>query len=88
MPQNSNELYPIVSGQQQNPIMIQKSARETQRTHDQVTSQPVLLRSGRIFQDDLRPEWRGFSFSGYWFSYYFAFTGTRPLCAGGKMRPG
>ncbi len=36
---------------------------------------------------NLRPTWRGFSFSGFWFSYYY-FTGATPSCAGGKLIPG
>jgi hypothetical protein len=36
---------------------------------------------------NLRPAWRGFSFSGFWFSYYY-FTGGTPSCAGGKLIPG
>jgi hypothetical protein len=68
--------------------MTERITRTNQITDQQGDSMRSSLRSVHEYGLNLRPEWRGFSFSGYWFSYYFAFTGERPLCAGGKMRPG
>jgi hypothetical protein len=38
---------------------------------------------------DPRPDWRGFSFGGYWFSYYyFYFSNASPSSAARQMMPG
>ena len=39
--------------------------------------------------NDPRPSWRGFSFGGYWFSYYyFYFSNASPSSAARQMMPG
>jgi hypothetical protein len=56
----------------------------------------IAMHHGRLqaanqmeLSSDPRPSWRGFSFGGYWFSYYyFYFTHASPFSAARQMMPG
>jgi hypothetical protein len=57
-----------------------------------LTSMP--LRAGHLVMsvqtaaiENPRQTWRGFSFGGYWFSYYY-FSSASPSCAAGRLMPG
>jgi hypothetical protein len=55
----------------------------------------LSLRDGQMsatahtLTNDPRQEWRGFSFGGYWFSYYyFYFSNASPSSAARQVMPG
>jgi hypothetical protein len=71
---------------------VEAMVRITTRTHQQKPQRLSL--SGRLqttgeitVVQNPRHDWRGFSFGGYWFSYYF-FSGASPSSAARQMMPG
>jgi hypothetical protein len=66
---------------------------EHSHTHNNAT--PIAMPLGRQqaansihVANDPRHLWRGFSFAGYWFSYYYYFSNASPSSAARQMMPG
>jgi hypothetical protein len=66
-----------------------------EHSHTQTMSMPNGRNLGRQLagspinaSNDPRHLWRGFSFGGYWFSYYYYFSNASPSSAARQMMPG